>query len=211
MRCQLLSTSRLLLPTPPVSLQPLSYLFGLRTSLPFLFQPSPPLLFPLTPAFFLPHAPLLVLAAAVFFLLPNHLRLLTTDLFLLHPSYRLSLSPCSLPLSSPLVCQPPPRGFPYGPALVILWSCRPAGGLAPALFWRLERHESIFHMIPSTWYPSIVTSGADMARSLLAFAVPICSRWDSVCGGVAGKRPACDADMLKQQQLFEDVIFLYSD
>jgi hypothetical protein len=152
---RLFSLSRVLLSIPPLSLQPLSYLFGLRTSLPFLFPP--------TPAFFLPHAPLLVLAATVFFLLanylrllttagfsvlPNRLRLLTTDLFLLHPSYRLSLLPCSLPLSSPLFCQPLPRGFPYDPALDILWSCRPAGVLAPALFWRLERHETIFHMIP---------------------------------------------------------------
>jgi hypothetical protein len=51
-----------------------------------------------------------------------------------------------------------------------------------------------------------------MGRSPPAFAASIRSRWDCVCGGVAGKRPACDADMLKQQQpLDKHVIFLYSD
>jgi hypothetical protein len=129
---QLLSTSRLLLSIPPVSLQPLSHLFGLRMLFSFLFLPSSPLLFPSTPAFFLPHIPLLVLAAAVFvllldhlrllaaavfvllldhlrllttagfFLLPNCLRLLSTALFFFHPSYRLSLPPRGLPLASHL-------------------------------------------------------------------------------------------------------------
>jgi hypothetical protein len=102
MLCQLFSTSRLLLSIPPVSLQPLSYLFGLRMPFSFLFLPSPPLIFPPAPAFFLPHAPLLVLAAAVFFLLPNFLRLLTTASFFPHPSHRLSLPPRGLPLASHL-------------------------------------------------------------------------------------------------------------
>jgi hypothetical protein len=99
MLCQPFSTSRLLLPILPLSLQPLSYLLGLRMPFPFLFLLSPPLLFPPAPAFFLRHAPLLVLAVAVFFLLPNCLRLLATALFFLHPSYRLSPG---LPLASHL-------------------------------------------------------------------------------------------------------------
>jgi hypothetical protein len=90
MLCQLFSTTRLLLSISPVSLQPLSYLLGLRMPFSFLFLASSPLLFPPTPAFFLPHVRLLVLAAAVFFLLLNCLRLLTTALFFLCPSYRLS-------------------------------------------------------------------------------------------------------------------------
>jgi hypothetical protein len=121
---QLLSTSRLLLSIPPVSLQPLSHLFGLRMLFSFLFLPSSPLLFPSTPAFFLPHIPLLVLAAAVFVLLLDHLRLLTTAgffllpnrlhllpaaLFFLHPSYHLSLLPCRHPVPAHLRCKPLPR------------------------------------------------------------------------------------------------------
>jgi hypothetical protein len=135
MLCQLFLTTRLLLSLSPFPLQPLSYLFSLRMTFSFLFHPSSPLLFPPMAAFFLPPAPLLVLAAAVFFLLPNRLhlltaahffplpnrlRLLTAALFFFHPSYCLSLLLCNLPLLSPLFCQPQSRGFPYGPALVIL-------------------------------------------------------------------------------------------
>jgi hypothetical protein len=120
MLCQLLSIS-------PLSLQPLSYLFGLRMPFSSLFLRSSPLLFPPTPAFFLPHISLLVLAATVFlvllldhlhllttsgfFLLPNCFRLLTTALFFFHLSYRLPLLVCDLPLASCLLGQQPPRKF----------------------------------------------------------------------------------------------------
>jgi hypothetical protein len=136
----------------------------------FIFLPSSPLLFPSTPAFFLSHIPLLVLAAAVLVLLPDHLRLLTTTLFF-HPSYRLSLLPCDLPLascllgqqpprrflqelpctllhSSPFLCQPMPRGFPYDPALVVLRHCQPPRAPTPGLFSPLERHEAKFRESP---------------------------------------------------------------
>jgi hypothetical protein len=58
-----------------------------------------------------PSQPLLILPAAFGFLLPNRLRLLTAPLFLLHPSYRLSLLLCNLPLPSPLLGQQPPCYF----------------------------------------------------------------------------------------------------
>jgi hypothetical protein len=147
MLCPLFSTSRHLLSFLPLSLQPLSYLFGLRMTCSFLFQPSSLLLFPVTPTFFLPHIPVLVSPAAIFFVLPEYLRLLTTVLFFLHPCYRLSLSPRGLPLTLPYFCQPQARGFPYVATLVIPRSCGPTRAVAPRLFWRLEWHETVFHRI----------------------------------------------------------------
>ena len=138
MLCQFFSTSRLLLFISAVSFQPLTYLLGLRVAFPLLFLTSYPLLLLESSCFFPLQVHLLVLTAAFFFLLPNYFRLFATLLFFLLKSQSQLLLSNRLSFAFPLLCQPMPRRFPYGSALLISRSCHCLLPLCPALFPRLD-------------------------------------------------------------------------
>jgi hypothetical protein len=73
------------------------------------------------------------LAPALFFLLPSRLRFFVAVLFLLQ-SYSQPLLSDRLSFAFPLFCQPMPRRFPDGPALITLWSCHRLLLLAATFF-----------------------------------------------------------------------------